>query len=83
MPLPCIITHILLLIQSLEIVKDVIGSLGGAYEKSSGDVSLLLEATTHGYTGIGPATPSGTTENKQGGEFGVCASQVGWEGCCI
>ena len=34
-PLPRIITHILLLIQSLEVVKDVIGCLGGTDEESS------------------------------------------------
>ena len=47
--LPCIITHILILIQSLEVVKYIIGCLGGTYEESSGDVLPLLKVATHGY----------------------------------
>ena len=70
-PLPRVITLILLLIQSLEVVKNVIGGLGGANEKSSGDVLLLLKVVTHGHTGISLTTPSGTTEHKHGGQFGV------------
>ena len=47
-----VITHMLLLIQSLEVVENVIGSLGRANEKSSGDVLLLLKMATHGHTRI-------------------------------
>ena len=64
--LGCIITHTLLLIQSHEVVKNVIGSLGGTYEKRSGAVLFLLKVATHGYTGISLTTPSGSTEHKQG-----------------
>ena len=62
-----VITHILLLIQCLEVVENVTGSLGGANEKGSGDVLLLLKMATHSHTGISLTTPSGTTEHKHGG----------------
>ena len=66
-----VITHILLLIQSLEVVENIIGGLGGANEKSPGDVLLLLKMATHGHTGISLSTPSGATEHKHGRQFGV------------
>jgi len=66
-PISRVITHILLLIQSLEVVENIIGSLGGTNEKSSGDILLLLKMATHGHTGISLTTPSGATEHKHGG----------------
>ena len=66
-----VITHILLLIQRIEVVKNVIGGLGGANEKGSGDILLLLKMATHGHTGISLPTPSGATEHKHGRQFGV------------
>ena len=68
-----VITHILLLIQSLEVVENIIGGLGGANEKSPGDVLLLLKVATHGHTGISLTTPLEPQNTNMEGSLGsVC-----------